>query len=760
MNSAADQEGVEELVLEPDQKGGGAMPLTPELSDSMKILKAEDASFHSSHMLCGRRHSIAGVLDGHGGPAAARHCQGCLAKYIEEFVEGGASLEDACTRSFERCHSELRSSGTTSGTTATVFVVDHEARQLLCCNVGDSHAVLVTPSGVTRLSVDHRLQHNVEEQDRVRKAGGQLAFAKHPTEGHPTGPVRMWPGGLAVSRSLGDADCGDMVTCEPALSRHAVPTEGAAVVACSDGVWDALGEQEVAAIVRQAADPTRSLRGLRNKKKNGVVPMPAKLAAEAVTRAALRERGLLDDITCMVALMGLADPGTTADAPAAASVPLVSRVVDEVLEPTTTCCGLFRISRGAAPSRTAIPEYTVKGGPRFEDKTFKGLRIFGMELSFSKKFPAQPMPTTAGLTSTVANDDATDGGSSSSANAKEDSFVRPLDLGPVPPGTRHYIFEDLGEGGLANMTFLGKGEFCSVFSTVLDGKPCAVKMLRGQYYNSPAARRDLDFETQLMVRMRHKHVLGALGLSPPLGKDASKQFLALEPLSQVLAAELPPPARSASIFERRAAVKRWPMLRALRYGLQLALALHYCHDEAFEGYRLLHRDVKPKNIGIVGGRLVLFDFGIAKLVRRDLSSSHDGVQLTGMCGSLRYMAPEVASHKPYNHKADVYSFGMVLWEMVAHERPYDLMMSEDFARRVCENGERPPINEEWHPVLRAVLVATFRPDFRERPEFEEILNDMQAVVAAVSHDPASGGGPGLRSVWSRRSSTDVVLTGA
>ena len=92
---------------EPDQNGAEANALTPQLADSLKILKAEDASFHSAHMLLGRKHSIAGVLDGHGGPAAARHCQSCLPKYIEELVEGGASLEDACTRSFERCHPRL-----------------------------------------------------------------------------------------------------------------------------------------------------------------------------------------------------------------------------------------------------------------------------------------------------------------------------------------------------------------------------------------------------------------------------------------------------------------------------------------------------------------------------------------------------------------------------------------------------------------------------------------------------------------------------
>ena len=81
---------------------------------------------------------------------------------------------------------------------------------------------------------------------------------------------------------------------------------------------------------------------------------------------------------------------------------------------------------------------------------------------------------------------------------------------------------------------------------------------------------------------------------------------------------------------------------------------------------------------------------------------------------------------------------------------------EDFARRVCDNGERPPINKAWHPVLRAVLEATFRQDFRERPEFEEILDDMQAVVAEVSHDPASG----VRSGRSRRGTREAALMGA
>ena len=241
------------------------------------------------------------------------------------------------------------------------------------------------------------------------------------------------------------------------------------------------------------------------------------------------------------------------------------------------------------------------------------------------------------------------------------------------------------------------------------------------------------------MRLKHRNILCALGVSKE--HDVSKQFLVLEPLTTVLAKALPPPAANVSMFERRAAIRRWPMLRGLRYGLELAMALQYCHDEAFEAYRVLHRDIKPKNIGLVnsGGtdRLVLFDFGISKLVRRDQQGWQDGVQMTGMCGSLRYMAPEVATCKRYNHKSEAYSFGLLLWEMIAHERPYEGMPTEEFENRVCKAGVRPRLERTWHPLLKDLLTSTFEPDFRARPEFELLVEDLQTLVASVSFNPAS-----------------------
>ena len=102
------------------------------------------------------------------------------------------------------------------------------------------------------------------------------------------------------------------------------------------------------------------------------------------------------------------------------------------------------------------------------------------------------------------------------------------------------------------------------------------------------------------------------------------------------------------------------------------------------------------------------------------------------------MAPEVVLSSRYNHKSEVYSFGLILWEMLSHERPYEGFHStEDFERRVCRAGVRPHVNEAWCPLLQDLLRSTFDQDFTSRPDFELIVDDLQTLVAAVSFNPAS-----------------------
>ena len=122
-----------------------------------------------------------------------------------------------------------------------------------------------------------------------------------------------------------------------------------------------------------------------------------------------------------------------------------------------------------------------------------------------------------------------------------------------------------------------------------------------------------------------------------------------------------------SFWARRRSVKAWPLQRALQCGIELAEALRYIHNEyPIPGFQLLHRDLKPDNMGFrADGSLALFDFGLAKLVR--IQSGVTAHQLTGQTGATRYMAPEVSNSQPYGTSAELYSFAIILWQLVSHE---------------------------------------------------------------------------------------------
>ena len=341
-------------------------------------LKGEDASMSTVLKANGRSLSVASIMDGHGGTQAAALCCTQLPARIESAVSSGSSIEEACSQAFALCNEEIREAGMTSGTTATVIVHDHAARRLVCCNVGSSNTLLITASEVSRITVDHRLQGNAAEQERVRSAGAIVAYACHPTGGYPSGPLRMWPGGLATGRTIGDADCEDFAICEPAISAHEVPPTGACVVACSDGVWDALSEVAVVSEVRACiAAPPRANR--KPSKQRAAAASPAQAAADRVVAAALRARGPLDDITCVVMLLGL-QPDACSLQPTACSL---QPDAWSSLAPVASSSGQStRVGRARrlwarlrrahlAPAAQCCCEYSVKGGQAFSSRALR-----------------------------------------------------------------------------------------------------------------------------------------------------------------------------------------------------------------------------------------------------------------------------------------------------------------------------------------------------------------------------------------------------
>lgn len=124
----------------------------------------------------------------------------------------------------------------------------------------------------------------------------------------------------------------------------------------------------------------------------------------------------------------------------------------------------------------------------------------------------------------------------------------------------------------------------------------------------------------------------------------------------------------------------------------------------------------------------------------DTTSSTGGAltrDLTGECGSLRYMAPEVANSLPYNHLADVFSWADVLWQMCAHRRPF-LGLDEETFRKAILDGYRPPLRAKWPDALKAILTDCWHPEIPRRPEFASLLPRLDALCAELQGSPRLG----------------------
>ncbi|GAX12128.1 hypothetical protein FisN_1Hh053 [Fistulifera solaris] len=159
----------------------------------------------------------------------------------------------------------------------------------------------------------------------------------------------------------------------------------------------------------------------------------------------------------------------------------------------------------------------------------------------------------------------------------------------------------------------------------------------------------------------------------------------------------------------------------------LGSALQYLHEQ-----RICHRDIKPENCGFdIRGDIKIFDLGLAREMR---NPNADGTyNLSHMTGTLRFMAPEVFQEgKSYNELCDVYSFAILLWQMIVLEQPFRHMNDEQtFVKIVFEKHGRPDLTKVHPPRCQALLKKAWHAVPSERPSMSEVCSDLRRMTMEI-----------------------------
>lgn len=229
-------------------------------------------------------YSVFGLFDGHNGSAAAIYSKENLLNNVLGAIpadlnqdEWVSALPRALVAGFVKTDKDFQERAQTSGTTVTFVII--EGWVVTVASVGDSRCVLESAEGdIYYLSADHRLECNEEERERITSSGGEVGRL-NTGGGTEIGPLRCWPGGLCLSRSIGDMDVGEFIVPVPYVKQVKLSSAGGRLIISSDGVWDAVSAEA-------AFDCCRA--------------MPADVAASQIVKEAVQVKGLRDDTTCIV----------------------------------------------------------------------------------------------------------------------------------------------------------------------------------------------------------------------------------------------------------------------------------------------------------------------------------------------------------------------------------------------------------------------------------------------------------------------------
>ncbi|KAH9655008.1 serine/threonine-protein kinase STY46 [Citrus sinensis] len=243
---------------------------------------------------------------------------------------------------------------------------------------------------------------------------------------------------------------------------------------------------------------------------------------------------------------------------------------------------------------------------------------------------------------------------------------------------------------------LYRGTYCS--------QDVAIKVLKPERINSDM-QKEFAQEVFIMRKVRHKNVVQFIGACT-------------KPPSLCIVTEFMSGGSVYDYLHKLKGVFKLPSL--LKVAIDVSKGMNYLHQN-----NIIHRDLKAANLLMDENEVVkVADFGVARV------KAQSGV-MTAETGTYRWMAPEVIEHKPYDHKADVFSFGIVLWELLTGKLPYEYLTPLQAAVGVVQKGLRPTIPKNSQPKLAELLERCWQQDPALRPDFSEIIEILQQIAKEV-----------------------------
>nr|XP_007988008.2 mitogen-activated protein kinase kinase kinase 21 isoform X2 [Chlorocebus sabaeus] len=300
---------------------------------------------------------------------------------------------------------------------------------------------------------------------------------------------------------------------------------------------------------------------------------------------------------------------------------------------------------------------------------------------------------------------------------------------PAPPPPRpsspvHVAFERLELKEL-----IGAGGFGQVYRATWQGQEVAVKAARRDpEQDAAAAAESVRREARLFAMLRHPNIIELRGVclqQPHL--CLVLEFARGGALNRALAAANAAPDPRASGLRR---ARRIPPHVLVNWAVQIARGMLYLHEEAF--VPILHRDLKSSNIlllekiehdDICNKTLKITDFGLAREWHRTTKMS--------AAGTYAWMAPEVIKSSLFSKGSDIWSYGVLLWELLTGEVPYRGIDGLAVAYGVAVNKLTLPIPSTCPEPFAKLMKECWEQDPHIRPSFALILEQLTAIEGAV-----------------------------